>query len=50
VFQARNCIIKKEVDTMENKYDLIVAGGGFAGVAAAIEASREGLRVLLIEK
>lgn len=35
---------------MKNKYDLIVAGGGFAGVAAAIEASRKGLRVLLIEK
>jgi len=35
---------------MENKYDLIVVGGGFAGTAAAIEASRKGLRVLLIEK
>ncbi len=35
---------------MENKYDLIVVGGGFAGVAAAIEAGRKGLQVLLIEK
>ena len=35
---------------MENKYDLIVVGGGFAGVVAAIEASRKGLQVLLIEK
>ena len=32
------------------KYDLIVAGGGLAGVAAAVSASREGLSVLLIEK
>ncbi len=32
------------------KYDLIVAGGGMAGVSAAICAAREGLSVLLIEK
>ncbi len=32
------------------KYDLIVAGGGFAGTAAAIEAARGGLSFLLIEQ
>lgn len=32
------------------KYDLIVIGGGFAGVASAISASREGAHVLLVEK
>ena len=32
------------------KYDLIVAGGGFAGCAAALSAAREGLSVLLVEK
>lgn len=32
------------------KYDLLVAGGGFAGVAAALAASSEGCRVLLVEK
>lgn len=32
------------------KYDLIVAGGGFAGVAAAIASARKGLSVLIIEK
>ena len=32
------------------KYDLIVAGGGFAGVAAALSAAREGCKVLLLEK
>ena len=35
---------------MKNKYDLIVVGGGFAGVAAAVEAAEKGLQVLLIEK
>ena len=32
------------------KYDLIVVGGGFAGVCATISASRLGLKVLLVEK
>ncbi|MBQ9945449.1 MAG: FAD-dependent oxidoreductase [Clostridia bacterium] len=32
------------------KYDLIVAGGGLSGVAAAVSAAREGLKVLLVEK
>ena len=32
------------------KYDLIVVGGGISGVAAAVSASREGLKTLLIER
>ncbi len=32
------------------KYDLIVAGGGLSGVAAAVSAARDGLKVLLVEK
>ena len=32
------------------KYNLVVAGGGLSGVAAAVSAAREGLKVLLIEK
>ncbi|MBP3329608.1 MAG: FAD-dependent oxidoreductase [Clostridia bacterium] len=32
------------------KYNLLVAGGGFTGVAAAISAARKGLKVLLVEK
>lgn len=35
---------------MKNKYDIIVVGGGFAGVAAAITAARRGADVLLIER
>ncbi|HHT53323.1 MAG TPA: FAD-dependent oxidoreductase [Clostridiales bacterium] len=36
--------------SFEKNYDLIVAGGGLAGVLAAVSASREGLKVLLVEK
>jgi len=35
---------------MKNRYDLIVVGGGFAGVAAAVTAARQGTDVLLIER
>ncbi len=41
--------IKKDGVFME-KYNLLVAGGGFTGVAAAISAARKGLKVLLVEK
>lgn len=34
----------------DHSYDLIVAGGGLSGCAAAVSAAREGLKVLLIEK
>lgn len=32
------------------KYDLVVVGGGFSGVAAAISAARAGLKVLIADK
>ena len=35
---------------MNNHYDLIVVGGGFSGVCAAISAAKEGLNTLLIER
>ena len=34
----------------KGKYDVIVVGGGIAGIAAAVSASREGANTLLIEK
>lgn len=36
--------------TMDKEYDIIVAGGGTAGVASAVTAAREGASVLLIER
>ncbi len=36
--------------TFERHYDVVVAGAGVAGVAAALEASRAGLRTALLEK
>lgn len=38
------------MNRMNNKYDIIVAGGGLSGVCAAISASRMGKNVCLIEK
>ena len=35
---------------MEHSYDVVVAGGGMAGVSAAVSASRLGCSTLLIEK
>lgn len=35
---------------MDKHFDIIVAGGGFAGFAAAVAASRQNKKVLLIEK
>lgn len=35
---------------MNNRYDIVVAGGGIAGTLAAVAASREGAKVLLIER
>ena len=35
---------------MQTQYDVIVCGGGLAGIAAAISAKREGKDVLLIER
>lgn len=32
------------------KFDVIVVGGGFSGIAAAIAAAREGLKVMIAEK
>lgn len=35
---------------MDKRYDVVVIGGGIAGVSSAIAASRQGARVLLLER
>ena len=45
-----SCITRTEKIPFYRNYDIIVAGGGVAGIAAALASSREGKRVLLIEK
>ncbi len=35
---------------IKEKYDVIVVGGGIAGISASVSASRKGAKVLLIEK
>ena len=35
---------------LDQKFDVVVVGGGLAGVASAISAAREGMKVLLIEQ
>lgn len=40
-----------DITTVEReKYDVIVVGGGIAGIAASVSAAREGAKVLLLEK
>ena len=34
----------------KGKYDVVVVGGGIAGVSAAVSAARQGADVLLLEK
>ena len=34
----------------KSDYDVIVVGGGIAGIAAAVSASRNGLKTILLEK
>jgi len=36
--------------TVKKSYDVIVCGGGVAGVAAAVSAANNGLSTLLLEK
>ena len=35
--------------TLQDNYDVVVAGGGTGGIAAAIQAARMGMNVLVVE-
>ena len=44
-------ILHEQLETpMHETHSVIVAGGGIAGIAAALAAAREGADVLLIER
>ena len=40
---------KRQLRTIDSRCDLVVVGGGLAGVCASIQAAREGLTVTLIQ-
>ena len=44
-----NIVDKREI-IVRDSYDIVVVGGGIAGVAAAVAASRGGAKTLIIEK
>ena len=43
-------ILEKLVTPVKYDCDVLVAGGGVAGIAAALAAARQGAKVLLLEK
>ena len=49
--KQKNEIIKEYIKTLvSNSCDVLVCGGGFAGISAALSAARHGKKVILVEK
>lgn len=48
LLQFRRSFISPAPEIIEKKYDLIVVGGGIAGICTALSAARSGLDVLLV--
>jgi len=45
-----NTIIETREIQVKDEYDLIVCGGGIAGIASALAGARQGIKTMLIEK
>ena len=44
-------IIKEQLETkVAKECDVLVCGGGFAGISASLSAARQGKKVVLLEK
>ena len=51
LYKQNNMYIKEQFETeIVKKYDVAVCGGGFAGISAALAASRQGKKTVLFEK
>ncbi len=46
--RLRQSFISPEIENTETVYDLVVAGGGVAGICTALAASRSGVKTLLL--
>jgi len=48
--KGNQLIVDRQELTVSRRYDVVVCGGGVAGIAAAVSAARSGAKTLLIER